>query len=82
VLVLRLELHSVKTGEVTELGRMHIANKGDSKNPAIGNYNVAVMRAPKFQRRQRESTVDNYRRKTRPVWDLVALALHRMGYGR
>lgn len=82
MVVVKVELHSAITGEVTELARMHISNDGTSNKPSIGNYRVATLRAPAFRRHQRESDVANYRRKTRPVWDLVALALSRMGYGK
>ena len=50
-------------------------------NPKIGHYWAKILRFPKFDKITRDSAVRDYRRLSRPVWDLVALALENAGYG-
>ena len=91
MLVIKIELHSANTGQVTELGRMLIANEGgDAK---LGDYSVHVLRrgsikvaprlseylgplgAVKFKGTQRWGEVKNYPRLSYNVWRLVSRAL-------
>jgi hypothetical protein len=64
---------------------MHVANNtpdGEREaNPKIGQYWAKIFRFPRFTSITRDSTVRDYRRLSRPVWDLVALALKNAGYG-
>lgn len=83
MIIIRVELHSAKTGKVTEIARMGIANIGG--NRARGSYRVETYRgrsAPQLARRQvqRGGTVRDYPRLSVHVWHLVARALIAMGY--
>ena len=76
-----VELDSARTGKTKLLGVMLITNRGDSDDRRIGNYRVRVLRGPKFMHTMRDTGVEGFRRLSRPVWDLVGLALYRAGYG-
>jgi hypothetical protein len=80
MLVVRVELHSAITGKVSEIARMHVCNVGGTETH--GDYRARVLRFPKFMHQTRDSSVTNYRRLARPVWDLVTLALKKAGYGK
>lgn len=81
MIVVRVELHSAKTGEVKELARMHIANTGQHTDPKLGDYLGQVLRAPAFDKSSRYGVVEKHRRLTLTVWHLVAKMLINMGYG-
>ena len=80
MLVVRVELHSAVTGKMSEIARMTVGNVGGSHTH--GDYLARIKRAPKFVKTTRDSSVRNYRRLSRPVWDLVCLALKNAGYGK
>lgn len=80
MLVLKLELHSAVTGEVTEVGRTLIYNVGGTEDR--GDYAVKVGRkARRFSNRKvhekplRTGEVKDYPRMTYNVWRLVIRAL-------
>jgi len=84
MIVVRVELWSARTGDVTELGRMHIANIGGTET--IGNYAASTLRgrsAAALDRNlvQRKCKVLGHPRLSQHVWNLVAKALSGMGYG-
>lgn len=86
MIVVRVELVSAVTGDTTELARMEIANKGTSPVSTIGNYTVRTLRGRSTEaldRRtiERAAEVVNWPRKSLHVWNLVEVALSRMGYG-
>ena len=97
MLVIKIELHSAVTRQITEIGRMVIYNDGRGTRTK-GDYVAQVMRTPTRKghswddqmdvtltrqvKPTRESDVRNYSRLSRPVWDLVTLALKNMGYGK
>lgn len=83
MIVVRIELHSAVTGEISEIGRMYIANDGTGSRRR-GNYDALVMRrgaaspptwAEKVARAVRRSRVENYPRISLPIWELVRRAL-------
>lgn len=83
MIVVRVELHSVVTGQVSELARMHIANVGGSATK--GDYQCETLRgrdkvALDKRVQQRAGKVENYPRLSIHVWHLVARALIAMGY--
>ena len=87
MIVVRVEQHSAITGEVTEIGRAIIANKGGSADGKIGNYDVGTFRgrsktALDGMQLQRRGKVENHPRLSLHVWHLVAKALQAMGYGK
>lgn len=83
MIVVRVELHSAITGQVTELARMHISNEGGTATK--GDYGVETLRgrdkaALDKRRVQRSGKVTNYPRLSIHVWHLVARALIATGY--
>lgn len=84
MIIVRVELHSAITGEVTELARMHIANAGGTD--AIGDYHVSTLngRSTTALDRgvvQRRGKVLRHQRLALHVWHLVSKALLAVGYG-
>jgi hypothetical protein len=83
MIIVRVELHSVITGQVTEIARMGIANTGG--NRARGHYFAETYRgrsAKQLAKRERvrAGSVRDYPRLSIHVWHLVARALIAMGY--
>lgn len=74
MLVVKVELHSAITGEVSEIGRMRIINDGTAPDRR-GNYNIELMRRGANHRVQRSGRVFDHPRLTQSVWQLVAKAL-------
>lgn len=83
----RVELMSAITGETTELARMDIANDGVASqiNPRLGDYTAVTYRGrskAQLDKRtpQKRTDIKGWRRHDYHVWNLVRLALERMGY--
>jgi hypothetical protein len=86
VIVVRVELHAAGTGQVTEIARAIIANKGGTRTADHGDYDVATFRGRSAEQlnrlqMQRRGSVENHARLALHVWHLVAKALKAMGYG-
>lgn len=84
MIIVRVELHSAVTQQVTELARMMIANKG-SGTLTHGDYSAVVYRGRSKQAldrqvEQKRGEIDHFPRQSLHVWNLVARALARMGY--
>jgi hypothetical protein len=85
MLVVTINLHSAITGEVSELGRMIIANDG-SGDSEVGNYDVRLARKGVTDNRKiyhtplREGRVLRHFRGKQPVWNLVKKALDSLGF--
>ena len=80
MLVLKLELHSHRTKEVTELGRTIIANIGGTSEKAdyickVGRKSDNFSNISVWQNPVREGTVKSYPRLSYNVWRLVIRAL-------
>lgn len=79
MLVLKLELHSARTGEIKTIGQVIIANVGGSTER--GNYEIKVAHGSRLSLRetylhpQRQGRVENYPRLSYNVWRLVIRAL-------
>lgn len=73
MLIVKVELHSAITGEVTELGRVNIANDGTGTKE-VGNYNVWCSggRGHCMNRRGR---VEGHRRLSQHVFSLIRKAI-------
>lgn len=82
MIVVKVELHSAITGQISEIGRMHITNDGSSDNVRRGNYNVSLMRRGTTDQVQRRSRVEKFPRLALSVWVLVARALKNLGIER
>lgn len=85
MIVVRVELHSAVSGNVTELARAHICNVGGTDTS--GDYDVRTLRGRSAEtldrgQVQRHGKVRGYPRQALHVWNLVATALATMGYGR
>ena len=80
MIVVRVELHSAITGEVSEIGRAYIANDGTSRDSNIGHYKGMILRRPGFKTATKRGRVENYPRKRLTIWHLVARMLKDMGY--
>lgn len=83
MIVVRVELHSAITGQVSELARMNIANVGGTATK--GDYHCETLRGRSkadLDKRvqQRVGSVLGYPRLSIHVWHLVARALVAMGY--
>lgn len=86
MIVVRVELHSARSGRVTELARLSITNRGDG-TPQRGNYDVRVLRGrAKAQLdkgvAQRLGVLLNWPRLQKHVWALVFCALIACGYAQ
>lgn len=85
MIVVKIELHSAVNGSVSEIGRMVIANDGDSDTVVRGNYDVAVCRRgstavpapidPDGPKATRTGRVEDYPRIAYNVWRLIARAV-------
>lgn len=96
MLVVKVQLHSAVTGQVSDIACMVISNDGTGDSD-IGNYDARIIRKPGRTQSwpdkigdtlfgnakpTRVARVLKYARQRRPVWDLVALALKNAGYGK
>ena len=88
MIVVRVELWSAVTGDVTEIARMTIDNIGGTQQS--GDYRVRTMRGRSAEALQkamlagtisREAQVLSHPRLRDHVWSLVAKALIAMRYG-
>jgi len=83
MLIVRVELHSAITGQVTEIARMRIGNVGGTD--ALGDYRAITLRGRCREALDRgavhrTATITRYPRLRLHVWHLVARALDAMGY--
>lgn len=79
MIIVRVELHSARTGEVKEIGRMKISNDGTGTD-ALGSYYVSLLRRGTLDTVQRDGRVENHHRKADSVWWLVGKALKAVGF--
>jgi hypothetical protein len=77
MIVVRIEMHSARTGEVSELGYMTISNTGRKvhKWDKRHDYDVEIMRKGSRDRVVRRSLVRDYPRLAYTVWELVRRGL-------
>lgn len=83
MIVVKVELHSAITRQVTEIARMKIANVGG--NRTLGHYFAETCRGRSSVQldrgvRQRSGSVRDYPRLSIHVWHLIARALIAMKY--
>jgi len=83
MIVVRVELHSAITRKVTEIARMHIRNRGGTRD--LGDYAVDTVRGRSREQLDRgpcvrSGEVKSYPRLRIHVWHLVARALIAMNY--
>lgn len=91
MIIVRVELHSAITGDVSELARMVIDKVGGCQR--FGDYRVRTVRGrsaiqldlamrARPMKTGREGRVHRHARLREHVWNLVAKALNAMEYGR
>jgi hypothetical protein len=86
MIVVRVELHSARTGQTSELARMEICNDESGIGSSGGTISPACLRGRSkeaLDRRvvQRQGTLKDWPSEAVHVWNLVAVLLGRMGYG-
>lgn len=86
MIVVSVMLISARNGQATELARMNICNDGHGTDD-IGHYKAATLRGRSTDALSknvvsRQGQVRDWPRHRLHVWNLVATALHGMGYGR
>lgn len=84
MIVVKVELHSARTGLVVEIARAHICNAGGAK--IMRDYVVRTLRGRDTRsldrlQIQRQGEVKGHPSERVHVWNLVAKALKAMGYG-
>src|SRR5687767_6591261 len=77
MILVKIELHSARTGKITTLGQMRISNDGiaSSHNPKRGDYIVELFRKGSTTKVQRKALVRDYPRLSYTVWELVRRSL-------
>lgn len=83
MIVVRVELHSAITHQITEIARMKICNEGGTTE--LGDYGVYVLRGRDKEALdkgivQREGKCGGYPRLRLHVWNLILHALIAAGY--
>jgi hypothetical protein len=80
VIVVKIELHSARTGRVTQLGEMHISNDGvcSAQDPSRGSYRAELTRKPLFLQYTKTATVEDWPRNKKTVWQLLQRVLNKM----
>ena len=79
MIVVTAHLVSANDGSVKELGRVLISNEGD-RHPSqpYHNYQVQLMRKPDFKRTTKTTTLENWPRKRKTIWQMVQKALNQL----
>lgn len=85
MILVRVELYSAVTKQVTELARMEIVNDETGTNKRR-NYDARTLfgrskEALNQRRTQRHARIENWPSLNLHVWNLVATALKKMKYG-
>lgn len=75
MIVVKVELHSAVTGQITEIGRLTIANDGTSLDKKKGNYNIKLMKRGTGDNVLKEGRVEEHPRLSQSIWKLVKKAL-------
>jgi hypothetical protein len=77
MIMVRVTLHSARTGKVTELGRMTLSNDGitTAQDNSVGSYIVEVLRKGDWKRVTRRGRVERFPRKAYNIWRLITRAL-------
>jgi len=83
LIIVRVELHSARTGKITELARMKIVNVGGTDSR--GDYEFVTYRGRSKKDLDKEiverlGSIEGYPRLRLHVWNLVARALNKMVY--
>lgn len=85
MIIIKVELHSAVTNQITELARMKICNDGKSDNPNFGYYYAQSFRGRSTEQLNKETVakttrIEHWPRHRLHIWNLVCKALRQMGY--
>lgn len=80
MIVIRVELHSARTGKIKEIARARIS-RIYSRDTLAHDYEAIILRAPTFKLHTRSAIVVKHKALDHPVWTLICSALNLMGYG-
>lgn len=85
MIIVKVELHSAITRQVTELARMKICNDGTSPNPNFGNYKAQTFIGRSTEQLNKETPskmteINHWPKERLHVWNLICKALRQMGY--
>jgi len=75
MLVIRIELHSALTGQITTIATGEIINTGTG-SPSRGNYRIVLRDAA--GRRWKKGHIEGFPRKRLLAWDLLYRALEKL----
>ena len=75
MLIVKIELHSAVTGQVTTIATGTICNTGTG-SPAQGNYRIELRDA--VGRRWKSGRIEGFPRKRLLAWDLLYRALEKV----
>ena len=90
MIIVKVELHSARTGAIKVLSCMRISRtrtgstvpgKTSDLKAGHNDYEGTVLRSPKFELAVRVGSVYGHRSQVEPVWTLIASMLLSMGYG-
>lgn len=85
MIIVKVELHSAITHQITELARMKICNDGQSENSNFGDYIFQTFIGRSSEQLNKETEAKNTNVKHWPkhrlhIWNLVCKGLRQMGY--
>lgn len=75
MILVRIELHSARTGKVTEIGRMAVINDGSIRSEDRGSYDVKILRKGNWSKVTSTARVENFPRRSYVVWRLILRGL-------
>ena len=80
MIVVKIELHSARTGNVTQLGEMHLSNddKTTREDDRKGTYRVELFRKPDFKSVNKGTVVENWPRHSKTIWQLRQKTLNQL----
>lgn len=81
MIVIKIELHSALTGKITQLGEAYISSTGEVHEGDKCDYELKIMRKPKFKSVTKMARVERWPRSRRTVWQLLQECLNQ-AYGR
>lgn len=85
MIIVRVELHSAVTKQITELARMKICNDGLETNPNFGNYIFQTFKGRSkdqldMEQEIKTTVIYHWSRNRLHIWNLVCKGLRQMGY--
>lgn len=85
MIIVRVELHSARTGKITELARMKLCNVGgteDRRDYSVETFRGRSLKALDNEVTNRTGGVTNFPSPAIHIWHLIAEALKSLHYDR